>query len=393
MAELKVEFAAFVKEGQLLGYEGDALASYVRERQKEEREERAARREAEKRECEVKEKQKEREEQAKQREEQEKQRQEKAKERQHELEMAKIAAQNRGQVVAAPTAQPTVPYMQFEMPKYKEGENMEAYVLMFERAVQGFNLSEEMKAQRFCAMFAGKPRELISRMDSDATYEVIKKQLLQAYGRTLQEAKENFFKCTAEEKETAEQFMNRVTRCFDEWLTKEEVEEDYNQLYDLIRRNQFERSLNKDVIARLREKRVKEIKEVTHVAQSYAEAHGQFTKTPNQVSVKSGKKPQAQVGANRQFQGSQQFSTQNKGFSASNSYAKPQQQYQKNNQQSSGQYGRAWNPQQRQSQWKNATAIQKQEERPKGNQQVQSQQVRKQNQEEKQVKYHQGASY
>ena len=379
-----------------MGYEGDALASYVRERQKEEREERAARREAEKRECEMKEKQKEREEQAKQREEQEKQRQEKAKERQHELDMVKIAAQNAVQAAATPQpVQPSVPYMQFDMPKYKEGENMEAYVLMFERAVQGLNLSEEMKAQRFCAMFAGKPRELISRMDSDATYEVIKKQLLQAYGRTLQEAKENFFKCTAEEKETVEQFMNRVTRCLDEWLSKEGVEQDYKQLYDLILRNQFERSLNKDVIARLREKRVKEITEVTHVAQSYAEAHGQFTKASNQVSVKSGKKPQVQIVSNRQFQGSQQFGNQNKGFSASTSYAKPQQQYQKNNQQSSGQYGRGWNAQQKQNQWKNATAVQKQGNMPKGNQQsvAQTQQVRNQNQEEKQVKYHQGASY
>ena len=72
-------------------------------------------------------------------------------------------------------------------------------------------------------------------MDRDASYEEIKKQLLQVYGKSLKEVKANFHSCNIEEKETANQFMNCVARCLDEWLEKEGVGQDYKQLYDLIR--------------------------------------------------------------------------------------------------------------------------------------------------------------
>ena len=81
MAEFAAEFAAFVREGEMLGYKGDVLGTYVKERQREARDERAARCEAEKIEREWKERERERQEKEKEREEREKDRQVKVKER------------------------------------------------------------------------------------------------------------------------------------------------------------------------------------------------------------------------------------------------------------------------------------------------------------------------
>ena len=62
MAEFTAEFAAFVKDGEMLGYKGNVLGTYVKERQREERDEHAARPEVEKIEREWKERERERQE-------------------------------------------------------------------------------------------------------------------------------------------------------------------------------------------------------------------------------------------------------------------------------------------------------------------------------------------
>ena len=194
--------AELIKEAKLLGLEEPAdLQRYVQ--QARERDERQAMREAQ---------------------EKEKERQDREREREYQLELAKISAQAAMNNAAMMQTLPTpAPVIQFDVPRYKEGESLEAYIAMFERAVIEYNLSDDAKGQRFCKMFSGKPRELIARMDPAATYDEIKQQLLQAYGKSLKEVKASFFACHMEEKETAQQFMNRVTACLDEWLEKEEV--------------------------------------------------------------------------------------------------------------------------------------------------------------------------
>ncbi|XP_076037605.1 uncharacterized protein LOC143023037 [Oratosquilla oratoria] len=249
-------------EAETLGYKDtEEIREYVRKRQQQLRDDRAQEREFEKLKLEH----------------------EKEK-RLHEKEMLQLKlSQPQTDGTSSPGVNP-VAHTQFSthrlnIPKYEVGQAIEPFIDRFQMVATTYKLSEDVKKVEFMNLFDGKPLDIIHRLDSSMRdYEGMKKALLLAYGKTLEDARDQYQRAMLQDKETVAQFCARLKSYLDHWMEKDETPQTVEGLRDLMLRTQLEKSCPTELVAKFKTQKVKDLQQMTDLADAHFAAYGYHTR-------------------------------------------------------------------------------------------------------------------
>ncbi|PIK41284.1 hypothetical protein BSL78_21861 [Apostichopus japonicus] len=264
--------------GRELGLEGDGLIKFAQEQQALEREERRVERG---------EKQK-----AFERQEQDKaierEHEERERERAHALEMKeyelKIAEsrQNTQSTDSNDTVR-TIPKLP-KLPQFRDRfDDLDAYLLRFERFATSCGWLESNWALSLSALLTGRALEIYSRLPvATATdYEQLKSALLQSYQLTEGGYRDKFRIAKPSADETYVQFAERLNGYITRWMELAKIEKTFEGVIELLVREQLLASCNKELAIFLRERKPHSLSELTFLADQYALAHFRSSQTSN----------------------------------------------------------------------------------------------------------------
>ena len=281
-----MDIAAILKVGAEYGLDGQLLADFLRD-------ERAAQREAEREKLAAAEREKaarmdmERMKQAAEEREAAAQAEmdklrleieEKDKQRKHELEVIN-ARQNVEQNQGAVGGQPQVKSIKPKIPPFDDAkEQIDAYIHRFERYADAQKWDKSTWATSLSALLKGEALNVYYRLPAEDydNYDAIKTALLKRYQLTEQGFKEKFRKAYPEHGESFTQFITRIDMYFQRWIELSGIEKDFDQLRDLLLREQALNVASKDLKVFLQERKPKNAKEMGTLAEQYLEVHGKL---------------------------------------------------------------------------------------------------------------------
>ncbi|XP_072048962.1 LOW QUALITY PROTEIN: uncharacterized protein [Amphiura filiformis] len=180
-----------------------------------------------------------------------------------------------------------------KLPAFREDkDNMDSYLLRFERyaTVRGWDRDRDW-AINLSTLLTGKGLEVYSSLDDmDADdYDILKEAILRRYELTEEGFRKKFRTAKPENSETPSQFITRMWNYLNRWVELSGIEKEYADLIDLLLREQFLLSINKDLAVFLKERHPGDVSEMSKLADQYTEAHGGWqTKTTSEVSKVKG---------------------------------------------------------------------------------------------------------
>ncbi|MEW8548415.1 MAG: hypothetical protein AB2693_33340, partial [Candidatus Thiodiazotropha sp.] len=166
-----------------------------------------------------------------------------------------------------------------KLPPFNEKhDNMDAYLKRFERFAENAGWAKKNWATNLSALVQGKALDVYSRLSpADALdYDKLKEALLKRFQLTEEGFRLKFRGSKPEVGETPPQFVVRLEEYLRRWMNLASVNEDYDGLKDLVLREQFMQSSNKNLQIFLKERKVKSVKEMAELAEQYNEAHGTY---------------------------------------------------------------------------------------------------------------------
>ena len=293
---MATDYQKWIEVGEKFDLKGQELKEFVSERQAEEREERANRRDEESKTREI-EIQREREdrmrredreerESTKEREEREsnKEREEREREseREHELSLKKLELESSEHEHThhnghSAGVQARVP----RLPTFNEKDNMDAYLARFERFAKAQNWTEDQWSVYLSALLTGEALEVYHRMAEDdcLDYTHLKEALLFKYQLTKEGFRDKFKQEKPKYDETPSQFVLRIGGYLDRWIELAKIEKRYEDLREMILKEQFLSSCDKELHVYLDEHNKEDLNALTELAKTYLAAHGRNLST------------------------------------------------------------------------------------------------------------------
>ena len=124
------------------------------------------------------------------------------------------------------------------------------------------------------ALLQGKALDVYALMPKEDAldYEKLKCALLKRYKLTEEGFKRRYKKCRPESGETFHQFTTRMNSYFTRWIDMSRIEKTFENLQDLILRDQLTFLCNKDVELFLGERQPKSFEQASRLADLYKEA-------------------------------------------------------------------------------------------------------------------------
>ena len=280
--------------GRELGYSGAELQTFVkeekaeirqrekeqREREREEKErEREREREREEKERE-REREREREEKEREREERRLKREAEEQERQAQLQLAKINAEIEISRANKSTTKNASHEFLSKVPKMapfseSKGDTMDAFIFRFEMLVKSYDWSNDTKCLALSNLLTGDSLRVLQTLSLEQqNYNYLKQALLKKFLCTAADYNNKFRNAIPLPSEDADAFISRLEMVFDRWVELSEIEKgNYEQLRDLILRDQIYSSLHSDIVMFLKERSPKSVKEIRSLAEKYRTAH------------------------------------------------------------------------------------------------------------------------
>ena len=263
--------------GRELGYSGAELQTFVKEEKAEIRQ-----REKEQREREEKEREREREREEKEREREERRlkREAEEQERQAQLQLAKINAEIEISRANKSTTKNASHEFLSKVPKMapfseSKGDTMDAFIFRFEMLVKSYDWSDDTKFLALSNLLTGDSLRVLQTLSLEQqNYNHLKQALLKKFLCTAADYNNKFRNAIPLPSEDADAFISRLEMVFDRWVELSEIEKgNYEQLWDLILRDQIYSSLHSDIVMFLKERSPKSVKEIRSLAEKYRTAH------------------------------------------------------------------------------------------------------------------------
>ena len=190
--------------------------------------------------------------------------------RQHEDELERLEAQK-----ALTQPRETIKAKAPKMPAINEGKDeMDSYLLRFERYATVQKWEPDTWATGLSALLQGKAFDVYALMPKEDAldYDKLKVALLKRYELTEEGFKRKYKKCRPENGETFQQFTTRMKSYFTRWIDMASIEKSYEELQDLILREQLTSICNRDLELFLREREPKSLEQASKLADQYKEA-------------------------------------------------------------------------------------------------------------------------
>ena len=276
--------------GKELNLQGPDLLVFIKQREEADqklkteeaniaREERIAERESKREEAEREERIAEREEKR-----EEAKREAKRDELQHEREMlslrieadrARAVADESHHIVMESTREVRPSIRAPPLPRFRESEgNIDVYLQRFERYAANEGWEHDCYAIYLSALLEGPTLDIYHRMPLECAndYEALKEALLKRYSFTAQDFRKRFFNSKQANSESAPQFMSRLKHYLFQWIELSKIVPSFEDVMDLLLREQFLCSCPRDLSLFLRERSVKNVSSISEWAEVYTDS-------------------------------------------------------------------------------------------------------------------------
>ena len=183
--------------------------------------------------------------------------------RNHELELARLQ-QNSAAYPHVLTDKVSLP----KLPVFKEGDDINAFLVRFERIAELLKFSEDSFAVRLGSLLTGRALEIYASLPTETTgnYRLLKLALLRGFNKTPETLRQDFRSLKIRPNETYDQFSVRLGRAFDLWLNSRERERTFDELRQFVLIDQFLASVSSDLRMYLKERNMFTLDEITELA-------------------------------------------------------------------------------------------------------------------------------
>ncbi|XP_063959750.1 uncharacterized protein LOC135155081 [Lytechinus pictus] len=253
--------------GKELGLSGPELLSFVGEREQLEREERRANREVRKEEEKIME---------------------------MKLELARVQSQSRSDSMidnGYGNGRSLVPTP--KLPHFVEGkDNMDAYLKRFEKYAEVQSWPRSSWAISLSALLQGKALDVYSRLPADKAedYDALKEALLLRFELTCDDFRQKFRYSNPQSGETPTQFVVRLEHYLSRWIDLSGTQRTFDGVVEMLLKQQLVERGGTSLGLFLKERKPKNISEMTSLADTYVEAHsGHFGITRKNKNDNKGK--------------------------------------------------------------------------------------------------------
>lgn len=266
-----------IKEcGVSLGYEGEALRTFIKEQQAIMRDERSAIRQKEKEDRELKlalekiefEREKAEHELGLARENAEREVKLRELQYSHELHILDVKSKVKVCTDTAPVRGPKIP-------PFEEGKDeIDSYLKRFEVYATAQKWDPELWATHLSALLKGRALDVYALMPPERAldYDELKLALLRRYDLTVDGFKRKFRSSRPEQGETFTQFAVRQDSYLTRWVDMAKTDKTYEGLFDLMVRDQFLHMCSHELALFLKERTPKSLKDMAELADQYKEA-------------------------------------------------------------------------------------------------------------------------
>ena len=161
------------------------------------------------------------------------------------------------------------------LPRFRESEgNIDVYLQRFERYAAHEGWEHDCYAIYLSALLEGPALDIYHRMPSECAndYDALKEALLKRYSFTAQDFRKRFFNSKQANSESAPQFMSRLKHYLFQWIELSKIVPSYEDVMDLLLREQFLCSCPRDLSLFLRERSVKNVSSISEWAEVYTDS-------------------------------------------------------------------------------------------------------------------------
>ena len=186
-----------------------------------------------------------------------------------------------------------------KLPIFEDGRtDIDAYLLRFERFAESQDWPIQSWSINLSALLTGIALEVYSRLSDEEArdYQVLKMALLKRYQMNDEGFRLKFRSSKVAEGESSSQYIVRLRNYFRRWVELSKTAKSFDALEDLLIREQFLNSCNKNLAVFLKERSPKSTDEMAQLAEMYLEAHADvssFMSTPKSNKPGKEQKPGA----------------------------------------------------------------------------------------------------
>lgn len=179
-----------------------------------------------------------------------------------------------------------------KLPKFQDGkDDIDAFLKRFERYAKIVGWNRDNWSVPLSALLTGRALEVYIRMpdDQSSDYDKLRDALLRRYQLNEEGFRQKFRRAKLQQGETYSQFADRIKGYFTRWAEMGTSAKTYDELMDLMVREQTSNVCPRDLALFLKERNPKSVKEMTKLADRYQEAH-----RPSGGSTTGGEKSKVQ---------------------------------------------------------------------------------------------------
>ena len=201
--------------------------------------------------------------------------------RQHELELERIRSQSGtsvGNVSMRANVGSTLPKLP---PFVDHKDDLDSFLTRFERFGETNGWPREDWPVHLSALLTGRALDCFCRLSTEEAnnYESVKMALQRRYNLTEEGYRLKFRQCNPEDGESATMFIVRLRTYLERWVKLSQTEEEFDNLCDLLVREQFMYASPIDLAIHLREKGFKTADEVAKEADAFLTARNRKLKS------------------------------------------------------------------------------------------------------------------
>ena len=167
---------------------------------------------------------------------------------------------------------PHVPSFRFT-PFNDKSDDLDSWFTLFEKQCGAYNVKEKDRKAHLLSLFSGQYRDAFLSLDADATFDAVRSHLLQTFNLTKHDYRKKFFDISPKKDENIVAYCQRLSVCFDKWVSITKIQKDFKSLRDLILTHKVFESCNPKLNAFLVERDCDTLKEVEENATRFFNAH------------------------------------------------------------------------------------------------------------------------
>lgn len=168
-----------------------------------------------------------------------------------------------------------------KLPHYDESkDDLDSYLRRFETFVKAQGWKEENWAVALSTLLKGKALEVFSRLSPETAlnYQLLKGALLKRFDYTEDGFRKKFRESRVDDRETFSQFAVRLDNYYMRWLDMAKCSKTFNELKDLMIREQLIILCQKELAVFLKERNPESVEQMSKLADQFMEARRQPAK-------------------------------------------------------------------------------------------------------------------